>query len=354
MGAYIGYIRVGLAEGGENQPICTVTSGNAGIWPSPEGLNFDLNTQNGVSPDWFVTTPNCTGDSDCQGKYAYIAGNPGSQHDGPGYVKTMFDSFFQSLQSSGASWQIMSNIHDGPPNNSDTTYDSLEAPIYVAVQCQGSCNSTGFGMQTFSEYDLHYNPNNSQSEPCGDLWCYLFGIYHSSGTPNLYLQSTEPNNAVTYQISKIEQTGSFQTVTCSSTCTNFPSGLPADPGQPLVGLYAQEGFSLTTGSGPNKLTYRIVQQRSVNGVATQGIIATNKFTCDTSVAPCPVPFSGSMYVGDYLPDTIPFASANYAQTIEVYFCDWEFAYNNNSTTATFCQGIDSANSLLYQHVLNTY
>lgn len=37
-------------------------------------------------------------------------------------------------------------------------------------------------------------------------------------------------------------------------------------------------------------------------------------------------------MGDYIPDTIPFASVNYAQTIEVYFCDWEFAINANRTS----------------------
>ena len=93
IGRYIGYIRIGLANGGENLPICT-TSGTAGVWPSPQGLTFALNPTNGVSPDWFAYANPCTTDASCQGKYAYIGGSPnGVQGDGPGYVLTVFHAF---------------------------------------------------------------------------------------------------------------------------------------------------------------------------------------------------------------------------------------------------------------------
>jgi hypothetical protein len=364
IGAYIGYIRVGLAEGGENQPICTVRGDNSGIWPSPEGLSYDLasqNTANPVTPDWYITNTTCTGDPNCQGKFAYIAGNAGSQHDGPGYVATMFSSFYTALQNSGAPWQIMANIHTGPPNNEDTDYPYREAPIFLGVTgppCQGDCSSTGFGQETLQESDLRYNPSNPPQAPCGDLWCYLFGQYQGStgGTPNFYLQTTEPNNAVTYSIASVQKTQAYPNgiVTCNGTCTNYPSGLPADPGQSPMGLYAQEGFAFSTGSGPNKTAYKIAQQRyDSNNNPIAGILSVNSFSCDAST-PCPAnPQPQTLYVGDFLPDTIPFAAANYAQTIEVYFCDWEFAYNNLNSTS-FCQGRDDANSQLYRNVLGAY
>jgi hypothetical protein len=42
-------------------------------------------------------------------------------------------------------------------------------------------------------------------------------------------------------------------------------------------------------------------------------------------------------LGDYLPDTIPFAQTHFASTIEVYFCDWEFAYNYPADGSLGCQ-----------------
>jgi hypothetical protein len=55
------------------------------------------------------------------------------------------------------------------------------------------------------------------------------------------------------------------------------------------------------------------------------------------VSACPQQTGGTLYVGDYIPDTVPFAAAHYANTIEVYFCDWEYAYNNIGSGALGCQ-----------------
>jgi hypothetical protein len=49
------------------------------------------------------------------------------------------------------------------------------------------------------------------------------------------------------------------------------------------------------------------------------------------------PKGSKIYVGDYLPDTIPFAANNFASTIEVYFCDWEFGYNFANSGSLGCQ-----------------
>jgi hypothetical protein len=107
-------------------------------------------------------------------------------------------------------------------------------------------------------------------------------------------------------------------------------------------MYNGEGFSLTSGNPPGKVTYEIGQ-----------VIDANHFTCDPSTA-CQAQGIGSLYVGDYLPDTIPFAAANYASTIEVYFCDWEFAYNPNNSAAVGCQAGVSPYSGYYASVLSLY
>jgi hypothetical protein len=88
-------------------------------------------------------------------------------------------------------------------------------------------------------------------------------------------------------------------------------------------------------------------------VAQNGIIDTMDFTCDATVEPCPQQTGGTLYVGDYLPDTIPFAATNYASTIEVYFCDWEYAYNDTGSGALGCQNqVSSTLSNAYAGVLN--
>lgn len=79
---------------------------------------------------------------------------------------------------------------------------------------------------------------------------------------------------------------------------------------------------------------------------------TMDFNCD-SHTPCFFQTGGTLYVGDYIPDTIPFASANYASTIEVYFCDWEYAFNVTGASALGCQNqVSSTLSNAYANVLN--
>src|SRR5579863_6327711 len=50
----------------------------------------------------------------------------------------------------------------------------------------------------------------------------------------------------------------------------------------------------------------------------------------------------TLCVGDYLPDTVPFAQAHFANTVEVYFCDWEFGYNNAGSGGLGCQNQPSS------------
>ncbi len=298
IGQYIGYIRIGLANGGENLPICT-TSGSTGVWPSPKGLSFDLS--NNISPDWFAYANPCTTDASCQGKYAYIGGSPnGVQADGPGYVLTVFRAFQASrtaYSGSGFTPSVMANAHSGPPTNDpDKSWADQEASIFT-LPCD-SCTGAGFGQQSLSEYDLEY-PNRA----CINDWCALFASYHNYGG-NLYLQTTKPNSAPVYSISSISTAQPYPQglVTCTN-CT-APGGLPPGPGGPPAGIYNGEGFSLASGNPPSGKTTYLVGQ----------VINANQFTCDSSTQ-CQAQGSGTLYTGDYLPDTIPFAATNYASTI---------------------------------------
>lgn len=268
------------------------------------------------------------------------------------YVEAMCSAFQYSLSAwfgTNPSIYVMANAHSGPPSSSDNNYADQEAGIFIqCCQIQFPTLKTGFGQESLSEYDLNY-----PTRPCTDDWCKNFSLYYG-GTQqaNLYLQTTEPNTQVSYAIQSISRNFPYQNtglVTCMGTCTNS-AGAPVAPGaEAPIGIYSPEGFALSPGAGPNKTTYHIAE--TLGNPPTQGILNSTQFTCDATT-PCPAQSGGTLYVGDYLPDTIPFAAANYADTIEVYFCDWEFAFNPNSGTAqNFCQ-LSNSQSKSYAAVLN--
>jgi hypothetical protein len=358
IGSFIGYIRVGLAQGGENLPTCTVEEpGGTGIWPSPNGLSHDMGL--GVY-DWYKTSTTCTGN--CQGKYAYLNGDPNqSGDDGPGYVAAMYEAFMNPTNGvfyyfdngSFPNLQLMSNSHAGPPFNSDLGYADTEASIFAGLtQEYGEqiyrppyAGQNGFGMEALSEYDVFSLP---VGRPCGDDWCANFATYWPSYTGgNQYLQTETPNLQATYSISSVStQTNRNGIVTCSgsSNCTNFSNAGDDSPdsagAQPSL-LYSGEGFALSVGSG-QKASYKIGQ-----------ILTGTTFSCDPAT-PCPQNLNQqTLWQGDYLPDTIPFALNNYADTLEIYFCDWDYALNKNSgTNGNGCQAYDATYSPLYLNVLN--
>jgi hypothetical protein len=335
IGQYIGYIRIGLASGGENLPICTTTgSGNntKGVWPSPQGLTYDLGSNGATSPDWFATTPTCPGGSNdeaaCRGKYAYLTGSPnGATIDGTGYIQTIFPAFKASLaqyESTSPLYYkpfIMASAHSGPPGSApDISYADTEAPIFINWPC-GSCEESGFGDPSLNEYDLLDNDPNQR---CINDWCDLFGMYNHLGG-NLYLQTETPNPFVTVQISGIS--AATQQVTCATNCTSAASFT----GSAFKGLENQEGFAVAGATPGQKYMFKI----AMNGVGNDG----KTFTLDSSTPfnTQNITFPTTLYVGDYLPDTTPFAQVHFANTIEVYFCDWEFAYNFPGDGSLGCQ-----------------
>jgi hypothetical protein len=350
IGKYIGYIRIGLASGGENLPICTTTGGGSnteGVWPSPQGLTYDLNSNGVTSPDWFATTPICPGGQNdelaCRGKYAYLSGSPnGATIDGNGYVATIFPAFQASLKtytSANPLYKpfIMASAHSGPPGSTpDISYADTEAAIFMKWPCL-NCEQSGFGDQSLNEYDLLDNDPNQR---CTNDWCDLFSQYSGLGG-NLYLQTETPNPFVTMQIQSINSTS--QIVTCANLCTSMATFT----GSAFKGLDNQEGFGLRNASGlVGEGEYKIAQN---------GVLSATQFLCDSSTV-CPQVNTNSnttLYVGDYLPDTIPFAQAHFANTIEVYFCDWEFAYNNTGSGELGCQNQPSSSlSNAYAGVLS--
>jgi hypothetical protein len=204
-----------------------------------------------------------------------------------------------------------------------------------------NCTESGFGDQSLNEYDLL----DTTQDPCTNDWCNLFAQYAGLGG-NLYLQTTIPNNFATVQITSIvPNTQQTQTVTCATPCTSAASF----PGAQYGGLYQQEGFALPNSSG-GKHEYKIAATNTSNGT---GILDATHFTCDPStICPTNLNFPVTLYVGDYLPDTIPFAASHYASTVEVYFCDWEFAYNNSNSQSLGCQVEDTLNGGAYSNILN--
>jgi hypothetical protein len=313
IGKYLGYIRPGLAEGGENQPFCTtgtVSGHNYGIWPSPAGLSYDL--LNSIDPDWYTTTVTypCTPYTNCQGKDAYLEGYDSA--DGPGYVKTIFGE----MQTDLASWNhyyspnqvaIVDNTHTGPPGNTDTNYADVEATIFAAAGL-----SSGFGMESLSEWDVANAPNG-----CIDDWCKNFNTYYTD-VGILYLQTTVPNSEPVYFVSSIASSSGSWVVTCTATCTNFS-------GTPKNGLEATQYVKISGNSGTTG-TF------DVTSVTSSTKFVIDSTLCGVNHNVCAAGTGGIAYTGDYLPDTIPFAVTNHANTFEIYFCDWEFAFSTNSAS----------------------
>jgi hypothetical protein len=363
IGAYISYIRVGLTSGGEDFPVCAqslVNNTTTGVWPSPQGLNYDLTVPNGaISPDWYETTAVCPGgvndEAACRGKYAYLLGSPnGITLDGNGYVATMFKAFQASRSTYYGTGgpQVVANAHTGPPSLTDMSYADQEASSIIGSTlpgCGGYCGKSGFGQESLSEYDVWSLPIG---RACDDDWCHLFQEYSPTFPGNYFLQTTLPNSKAVYPIHTISTATPYLQglVTCSSPCTNFNTSPPAFSPS---GLYPQEGFAITA-NGATK-SYKIATNGTDSGGNPVGVLSSTQFTCDTNTF-CPTIAQNQnqiLYTGDYLPDTVSFAGRTDASTIEVYFCDWEFALNSNSSqTTTGCQAYDSVYSPKYATVLD--
>ncbi len=265
--------------------------------------------------------------------------------NGPGYVKTMFAGFQNSLSSfwnQTQAIQIMANTHAGPPGNTDLGYANTEASIFADsyVPGGGYANSSGFGVESLSEYDVFSYPIG---RTCSDNWCDNFVAFNGNSDLNLYLQTETPNLYATYAIKDVIQNGQYSgnEVECKTSCTTTSGqNSPDNPAAAPMEIYSGQGFALLGNS-------------SESSSQVYQVLGSTRFAC-SSLAQCPTSGTETLYSGDFLPDTIPFAASLGTKTIEVYFCDWEYAFNgNSSTTYNNCQPYDSTYSPLYKKVLNT-
>jgi hypothetical protein len=306
IGQYISYIRFGLASGGENLPLCTAASDTLGIWPSQKGLS-------GGIPDWYLTSraAACGTQTDpipasypssCVGKDAYLSNVNGT--DEPGYVNTMLN-FYKSIV--GSRPKIVINAHQGPVADSDTIYADAEA---LLVKNLGA--PFGFGMESLSVGDTYNAPDG-----CTDDWCYNFQQYAGDGLDD-FLQTTTPNNEPAYTVSSISVNTSTQVATATCT-TNCITGTGA--------IYADEWILITGNVSPVSLgtpgTNGYYKVLSNTGTAINFSVAN----CNNNGGdPCISGTGGTLFSGDYLPNTIPTAVKYDANTLEIYFCDWMYAF----------------------------
>jgi hypothetical protein len=339
---YLGYIRIGLAQGGENDPSCAagVTNGNnpLAIWPGPEGLTLESK--------WFATSPLavCSGPqsspiltsypSECKGKDAYLYGVT----YGPGYVKQILKTIqaAQAAYPNSPATPVMINSHDGPPYSSDPNYADGEA--YIASLLNNATSPLGFGMESLSVGDTS-NPPTS----CANDWCANFSSYEGANPKNLYLQTTTPNSEPTYPILNIAVASNTATVTCgtgstASACTSATGGITTGAG----GLIPEEWVLIqnNTGTGVNGY-YEIV------GTPAGGTTFT--YNCPNS---CVGGTGGIIYTGDFLPYTIPTAHTWYADMVEVYFCDWAYAFEGANSQIGNCP-LSGAYSTDYSNILTS-
>jgi hypothetical protein len=176
LSAKIGYARIGMTAGGENQLFCTP------VWPGPTGLAASPNTFSKALFDGSISDPQS------------------------GYISAM-TSFLASQKSK---LPTLINAHAGPPANSDMSYADEQAAIAIS-------NGVGFGMEALSIGDPY---RDSLAQDCTDDWCNNFETNASKGAP-LVLQTTIPFVQPTVAITSIAGDGSNAVVTCASDCPSY-------------------------------------------------------------------------------------------------------------------------------------
>lgn len=312
---YIGYIRFGLAEGGENGPMCTVINKSSGIWPNYQGLNDGIER-------WYETEETCQGnpppfETDCEGKDAYLEGVTYP----PGYMKTMVKAFQSYVDTyNPGNVQVVINTHTGPPFLTDPTYADTEATLIAGLT--NTTEELGFGMEALSVGDPY---NYGLGQECTDDWCANFDKYYTDDL-NLYLQTIIPNPEPTYGLTSVTLSGTTATATCSGSCISsngqLGKGLTVD--EPII---ITGNLGVTGGSPGTNGTFQIA---STNLTGEQFTFSIANGCSGNSGNACGGGSGGTIETGDYLPVTIPFAASRHTDTLEIYWCDWEFAFSSDS------------------------
>jgi len=355
---YIAYVRVGLAEGGENQPNCTMVSGSApqpttAIASPPAGYIVNVNhvdyvatgggnrgsrmptcspsgcttAPDGQIPGWynagpwyqgtggtpmwpgtagqFAPTPEPGGYTD-NGYLSTWADNPGG---GPGYVATMV-SFLQTL---GASFPFAIGAHNGPPANTSVAYADSDAIM-------ASANGVGFGMESVSIIDgagIVPFPTSAND------WAHSFKAYPA---PVHYLQTFFPGfptHAAGYVITSastspsgtgITVSGGSATIACVGDCSIFTS---------------TSSYPIYVSGASSPLLDGITPTTPCVGTCPAGYLSFTTTAPNSTSYP-----GGDVWAPDYWPIVMPFAVRHDATVIEVYECDLDYAFGLYPTHTT--------------------
>ena len=355
---FLAYVRPGMASGGENNPQCNV-EGNIGSvqWPSssvPAGYVIQpvtssnpgnyryvadgagttgasapfwcqvggcYTSSDGTVPRWHNVGsrpigsgtaiwpgPRGQGETTPYSDNGYLTTWPSVSNDGTGYVAAMMQ-FLVSLHTSFP-WTVSS--HSGPSVSSgmppqDYAYADSEA--LLAAQ-----SGIGFGMQSL-------NTGDSQAYPAGAYptsrqdWAANFRKYPN--VPVHHLQLNAPGTTYWWPgflIDTISVSGGTATVTCKST-TSFTD---------CSRFFGQEIYV----AGNSNISLNGIWPVQCTGA--MGACPSNQLQFLTSVATGGS--NGIVWSANYWPITMPFAMQIGASSLEVWECDLDYAFGQQTTT----------------------
>lgn len=354
---YIAYMRVGLANAGENYPQCALKgaipqeqwgqtppgaqaftgyivningiqyvatgAGQIGIAPqtcSPVGCNT---ATDGTVPSWYNSGPYTQGPNGNRmwpgpaGHFSTGGNEPQSYSDngylsqwenipeGVGYVASM-TTFLRTLN---ATFPFDISAHFGPPNLLNNAYPDSEAII-------ASTNGIGFGMQSLNvgdppSYAAGAYPSSREN------WAHNFLTYPA---PVHHLETNDPGTkyfAEGYQIDNITVDGSGK---ATIHCPMLPTNVDCSP-------YSGQEIYIV-GNSNNQL----------NGIWPVNCTGSNAPLCDANtlqfdsgLTTCPTPPTscgdhGTVLGPEYWPIIMPFAVQHGVTSIEIWECSLDYAF----------------------------
>jgi hypothetical protein len=364
---YLAYVRAGMASGGENNPKCNVFGniGSAG-WPTsptlePAGYvvqpsaasnpgNFmyvaeSSGTTGATAPSWCQVAgcytssdgsitrwhnvgsrpagigtpvwPGPKGQSAEAGGYldnGYLTTWPATPGDGTGYVAAMMP-FLAGLHASFP-WTVSS--HFGPSAASGVPqedYAYADAEALLAAQ-----SGVGFGMQSLNVGDPQAYPAQVYPTSRQD-WAANFRKYPNA--PVHHLQLNAPGTKYWwpgYLIDTITVTTIAGVPTATITCKSVTSFTDCSP------LAGQEIYV----SGNSNISLNGVWMVQCTGV--MGACPSNQLQFDVSSSTNTTTGNdGIVWSPNYWPITMPFALQIGATSLEVWECDLDYAFGQQTT-----------------------
>lgn len=345
---YIAYIRVGMAEGGENQPYCSVSGGHLPQtqWSSaptnvPAGYIANIDNEEYVAtgagmkgstpptcspagcttapdnsiPGWYNAGPwsnPLSGGAIWPGpKGQFASPSQGQDYSDngylsiwdnltgtPGYIASMV-SFLQGLH---AGFPFAISAHAGPPSETNTAYANADSVI-------ASVSGVGFGMESTNVDDSAAYARGAFLTSEAD-WAHNFQAYPA---PIHYLQTFFPgfpSHAAGFPINYIGPPsggGTTPTIYCFTDCSIYSGTANGFP------IY------ITGGSSPQ-----------FNGIVVDSACPSSGCTANQLTIPGSVPSTtyagGTVWAPDFWPIVMPFAVRRHATVIEAYECDLDYAF----------------------------